>query len=387
MASANCSVAASSLHLSCSTRQSALASLASPAPSAHPAALAVLSSLAASRRTASLPAPALAAPRQHRPSRARRAVRVMASQRLFANAHANSRTFACRFHAPLHIRSPSLHHSSALLPADFRIPPLPAPPLPHGNPPAANVPGSFTLVSTGGTAKAIEEAGLPVTTVDQITNFPEMVSMPNMALPRLSKCGPCQRIKEAALFISQCGNFQGSHDSHPSPPAPPLSSRARCSNHATTPLPTAHSPSPLTIHPISVLPPVRPLSPSHSLRARHVSRLPAGRASEDAAPGGARRHSGSPWSPRAHGRPRCPQHRCAPPPPLPHRLPPFPATLISCTVPCHAMPCQSPFLPPLSLLPPPGAIDVVAVKLYPFVPHIPCGPPYLLLIYPPHQVP
>ncbi|CAI7845701.1 unnamed protein product, partial [Closterium sp. NIES-53] len=80
MASANCSVAASSLHLSCSTRQSALASLASPAPSAHPAALAVLSSLAASRRTASLPAPALAAPRQHRPSRARRAVRVMASQ-------------------------------------------------------------------------------------------------------------------------------------------------------------------------------------------------------------------------------------------------------------------------------------------------------------------
>ncbi|GJP81867.1 hypothetical protein CLOP_g11987 [Closterium sp. NIES-67] len=33
----------------------------------------------------------------------------------------------------------------------------------------------FTLVSTGGTARAIEEAGLPVTKVEQITNFPEML--------------------------------------------------------------------------------------------------------------------------------------------------------------------------------------------------------------------
>ncbi|CAI6010307.1 unnamed protein product [Closterium sp. NIES-65] len=139
MASANCTVAASSLHLSCSARQSALTSLASPSPSAHPAAIAAISSLAASRRTAFLPAPALTAPRQHCPTRARRAVRVMASQ--------------SEKRALISVSDKTGLDTLAKGLLDL----------------------GFTLVSTGGTAKAIEEAGLPVTTVDQITNFPEML--------------------------------------------------------------------------------------------------------------------------------------------------------------------------------------------------------------------
>lgn len=34
----------------------------------------------------------------------------------------------------------------------------------------------FTIVSTGGTAAALESAGVAVTKVEQITQFPEMVS-------------------------------------------------------------------------------------------------------------------------------------------------------------------------------------------------------------------
>lgn len=34
----------------------------------------------------------------------------------------------------------------------------------------------YTIVSTGGTASALEKAGIPVTKVEQITNFPEMVN-------------------------------------------------------------------------------------------------------------------------------------------------------------------------------------------------------------------
>src|SRR5580700_9006530 len=33
----------------------------------------------------------------------------------------------------------------------------------------------FTLVSTGGTARALAEAGLPVTSVSEVTGFPEMM--------------------------------------------------------------------------------------------------------------------------------------------------------------------------------------------------------------------
>ena len=33
----------------------------------------------------------------------------------------------------------------------------------------------YELVSTGGSAAAIEKAGLPVTKVEQLTNFPEML--------------------------------------------------------------------------------------------------------------------------------------------------------------------------------------------------------------------
>src|ERR1700722_1389989 len=33
----------------------------------------------------------------------------------------------------------------------------------------------FTLVSTGGTARALTEAGLPVTSVSEVTGFPEMM--------------------------------------------------------------------------------------------------------------------------------------------------------------------------------------------------------------------
>jgi phosphoribosylaminoimidazolecarboxamide formyltransferase/IMP cyclohydrolase len=35
---------------------------------------------------------------------------------------------------------------------------------------------SYTIVSTGGTASALESAGVSVTKVDQLTHFPEMVS-------------------------------------------------------------------------------------------------------------------------------------------------------------------------------------------------------------------
>jgi phosphoribosylaminoimidazolecarboxamide formyltransferase / IMP cyclohydrolase len=35
----------------------------------------------------------------------------------------------------------------------------------------------YTIVSTGGTASAIEKAGIPVTKVEEITNFPEMVKI------------------------------------------------------------------------------------------------------------------------------------------------------------------------------------------------------------------
>jgi AICAR transformylase/IMP cyclohydrolase PurH len=35
----------------------------------------------------------------------------------------------------------------------------------------------FTIVSTGGTASALESAGVAVTKVEQLTQFPEMVSV------------------------------------------------------------------------------------------------------------------------------------------------------------------------------------------------------------------
>lgn len=35
----------------------------------------------------------------------------------------------------------------------------------------------FTIVSTGGTASALERAGVAVTKVEQLTHFPEMVSV------------------------------------------------------------------------------------------------------------------------------------------------------------------------------------------------------------------
>lgn len=35
---------------------------------------------------------------------------------------------------------------------------------------------SYTIVSTGGTASALESAGLSVTKVEELTHFPEMVS-------------------------------------------------------------------------------------------------------------------------------------------------------------------------------------------------------------------
>lgn len=34
----------------------------------------------------------------------------------------------------------------------------------------------YAIVSTGGTASALEDAGVSVTTVEKLTNFPEMVS-------------------------------------------------------------------------------------------------------------------------------------------------------------------------------------------------------------------
>ena len=34
---------------------------------------------------------------------------------------------------------------------------------------------NFTLISTGGTAKAIADAGIPVTKVSDITGFPEIM--------------------------------------------------------------------------------------------------------------------------------------------------------------------------------------------------------------------
>lgn len=38
---------------------------------------------------------------------------------------------------------------------------------------------SYTIVSTGGTASALESSGLSVTKVEQLTCFPEMVSIRN----------------------------------------------------------------------------------------------------------------------------------------------------------------------------------------------------------------
>ena len=37
--------------------------------------------------------------------------------------------------------------------------------------------GRYTIVSTGGTAAALESAGVTVTKVEQLTQFPEMVSI------------------------------------------------------------------------------------------------------------------------------------------------------------------------------------------------------------------
>jgi len=36
---------------------------------------------------------------------------------------------------------------------------------------------SYTIVSTGGTASTLESAGVSVTKVEQLTSFPEMVSI------------------------------------------------------------------------------------------------------------------------------------------------------------------------------------------------------------------
>lgn len=44
----------------------------------------------------------------------------------------------------------------------------------------------FKLISTGGTASALEQAGHEVTHVEQLTSFPEMVSHMLSALPFLS---------------------------------------------------------------------------------------------------------------------------------------------------------------------------------------------------------
>jgi hypothetical protein len=40
---------------------------------------------------------------------------------------------------------------------------------------------SYTIVSTGGTASALESAGVSVTKVEQLTSFPEMVSISVLA--------------------------------------------------------------------------------------------------------------------------------------------------------------------------------------------------------------
>jgi branched-subunit amino acid ABC-type transport system permease component len=44
----------------------------------------------------------------------------------------------------------------------------------------------FKLISTGGTASALEQAGHEVTHVEQLTSFPEMVSHMLSAIPFLS---------------------------------------------------------------------------------------------------------------------------------------------------------------------------------------------------------
>ncbi|GJP32039.1 hypothetical protein CLOM_g16583 [Closterium sp. NIES-68] len=140
MAAANSSVTVSApLHVSSSTGQSPLASLAAPLPAAHPAGLSSLSSLAASRGSSRLPVPARSAPHQPRSSRCRTAVRVMASQ--------------SERRALISVSDKTGLDTLAKGLLDL----------------------GFTLVSTGGTARAIEEAGLPVTKVEQITNFPEML--------------------------------------------------------------------------------------------------------------------------------------------------------------------------------------------------------------------
>ena len=41
---------------------------------------------------------------------------------------------------------------------------------------ASFIPCRYTIVSTGGTASALENAGVSVTKVEQLTCFPEMVS-------------------------------------------------------------------------------------------------------------------------------------------------------------------------------------------------------------------
>ena len=70
----------------------------------------------------------------------------------------------------------------------------------------------YEIVSTGGSAKAIEAAGVPVMTVDCLTGFPEMLdgtlpahnAMLTACMPPSAAPGAIQKIIMAPLQLKAC---------------------------------------------------------------------------------------------------------------------------------------------------------------------------------------
>ena len=74
----------------------------------------------------------------------------------------------------------------------------------HSSKPQGLAEAGYELVSTGGSAKAIEAAGVPVKSVDQLTGFPEMLD----GMPLTQLLHPCNASLGKCQCLQRCGIYQ-----------------------------------------------------------------------------------------------------------------------------------------------------------------------------------
>ena len=148
----------------------------------------------------------------------------------------------------------------------------------------------YEVVSTGGSAKALEAEGIPVQRVEQLTGYPEMLD------GRVSLHAVLQPQSRGGVQLRDVGGFDVKRDRDKLP--------AWCIGDYILLL---------RILSCSRKQPQWATSGQTSSQAWHSAGtrsllLPASRQGEDAAPSSARRHSGTAGHPRAHVCPATAQH-------------------------------------------------------------------------------